>query len=114
MEIDKIAEQQYNIKILVKLEKSLEEIPDKFKAAKGKNSQKKVSIITRIKYFKDGWEDVKDYARLRWSSTSYVDENIDGLWPFSLPKNCSKIIDDELRSLSGKLTVDIMLTEHLS
>jgi len=69
-------EQEMNIKFLVKLGKSGNEIREMLVQLYGDNAMKKTAVCKWVKRFSEGRESVTDEERSGWPATSRTEENI--------------------------------------
>src|SRR5215469_6185473 len=69
-------EQQMNIKFLVKLENSGNEIREMLVQVYRNNAMKKTAVYKWVKRFSEGRESVTDEERSGWPATSRTEENI--------------------------------------
>ena len=65
-----------NIKFIVKLGKSGNEIREMLVQVSGENAMKKTAIYKWMKHFSEGRESVTDEERSGWPATSRIEENI--------------------------------------
>ena len=69
-------EQQTNIKFLVKLGKSGNEIREMLVQVYGDNAMEKTAVYRWVKRFSEGRESVTDDEKSGWPATSRTEENI--------------------------------------
>jgi len=69
-------EQRINIKFLVKLGKSGNEISEMLVQVYGDNAMKNTAVYKRVKRFSEGRESATDKERSGWPATSRIEENI--------------------------------------
>jgi len=80
-------EQRTNIKFLVKIGKSGNEIRQMLVQIYGDNAMKKITVYNWVKRFSEGRESVSDEERSGWTATSRTEENI-----AKFVKLCMKIV----------------------
>jgi len=94
-------EQRWNIKFLVKLGKSGNEIREMLVQVHGDNAMKKTAVYKQVKHFSEGRESVTDEERSGWPATSRTEENI--------AKICQIVCENRwltVRSIAEQVTID--------
>ena len=84
--LDLELEQRTNIKFLIKLGKSGNEIREMLVQVNRDNGMKKTAVYKWVKRFSEGRESVTDEERSGWPATSRTEENIE-----KFVKSCVKI-----------------------
>ena len=94
-------EQRTNIKVLVKLEKSGNEIREMLGQVYGDNAMKKTAVYKWVKHFFEGRESFTDEEGSGWPATSRTEENI--------AKICQIVCENyhlTVRSIAEQVNID--------